>query len=269
MSQIPPSAAVLAAFGLGRDPAPLPGGQGRSWRVGDVVVKPLDADPAAIEWQASVLGRLDGRSEFRVSVPLHTLTGGWVEAGWTAWRFQPGAPADRRWIDIIEVGEQLHAALAAEAAPPFLAGRADRWSIGDRVAWGELPATDYAGVKHLDVLVAACRPVAGRDQLVHGDLTGNVLFHDQLPPLVIDLSPYWRPPAFAAAVVVADALVFEGAIEGDFEQLLQDDQFSQYLLRALIYRAVTDHLARPGPPRPDGEDPYLRAVRLATRLAGG
>ncbi len=32
-------------------------------------------------------------------------------------------------------------------------------------------------------------------QLVHGDLTGNLLFHTSLPPAVIDLSPYWRPTA--------------------------------------------------------------------------
>ncbi len=34
----------------------------------------------------------------------------------------------------------------------------------------------------------------GTAQLVHRDLTGNVLFHPPLPPLVIDLSPYWLRP---------------------------------------------------------------------------
>jgi hypothetical protein len=47
--------------------------------------------------------------------------------------------------------------------------------------------------------------------LIHGDLTGNVLFHDELPPAIIDFTPYWRPLEFQSAVVVADALVWEGA----------------------------------------------------------
>lgn len=101
---------------------------------------------------------------------------------------------------------------------------------------------------------------------MHGDLTGNVLFHRDLPPLVIDLSPYWRPPLYAAAIVIADALVFEGAGEEVTEPLRSDPSFAQCLLRALIFRAVTDHLTRQHRPV-DFEDPYRRAVEIALRLA--
>lgn len=41
-SGAPPSATVLAAFDLKARPVPLPGGQGRSWLVGQVALKPLD-----------------------------------------------------------------------------------------------------------------------------------------------------------------------------------------------------------------------------------
>ena len=50
-----------------------------------------------------------------------------------------------------------------------------------------------------------------RRQLVHGDLTGNVLFDHDLPVAVIDLSPYWRPVEYAEGVVVADALCWHDA----------------------------------------------------------
>lgn len=46
---------------------------------------------------------------------------------------------------------------------------------------------------------------------MHRDLTGNVLFSRSLPPAVIDISPYWRPPAYAEGVVVADALCWHEA----------------------------------------------------------
>jgi prepilin-type processing-associated H-X9-DG protein len=155
------------------------------------------------------------------------------------------------------------------ARPAFLDGRTDRWAIGDRVAWDEPAAGRPGAVKHLPALAAACRPVGAPSQLIHGDLTGNVLFADGLPPLVLDLSPYWRPAPFAAAVVVADALVFEGAGADLAGRLTGEPDGAQYLLRALIFRVVADRLARPDAPvRPDDADPFRPAVELALRLAG-
>lgn len=258
---------MLQAYRLHGLPVPLAGGQGTSWRVGAAVVKPLDMDPALVPWLGALLARLVGHPDFRVSVPLQTSDGRWAVEGWTAWRYEPGVRVPRRWHDIIAVGQRLHMALESEPEPPFISGRTDRWAIGDRVAWGELPTSRYAGLKYLDELTAALRPVAlPRQQLIHGDLTGNVLFHDTLPPLVIDLSLYWRPTAFASAIVIADALVFEGADEGVLDPLLEDSAFPQCLLRALIYRIVSDqndgrHLHR------HVTDPYRSAVRLAIRLA--
>lgn len=78
-------------------------------------------------------------------------------------------------------------------------------------------------------------------QVVHGDLSGNVLFADGAPPAVIDLTPYWRPAAFAAAVVVVDALVWGG---GDPSLLRRVDH--QLLLRAELRRLL--ELDALGPP---------------------
>lgn len=102
------------------------------------------------------------------------------------------------------------------------------WEVGDRVAWGE---HDYDG---LGELLALREPVDDPPQLIHGDLTGNVLFHPTLPPAIIDFAPYWHPPEFASAVVVADAICWEDA-PPELARVLDP----QYLLRALIYRAVT------------------------------
>jgi uncharacterized protein (TIGR02569 family) len=212
-----------------------------------------------------VLSAVDGVAGFRVSPPLQARDGRWVVSGWTAWRWEPGRHETGRWADVIDVGDRLHAALPRMDEPAWLSGRTDPWAIGDRVAWGELSPDGYAAVKHLGALVSALRPVSGRAQLIHGDLTGNVLFDDGLPPLVIDLSPYWRPAQFAAAVVVADALVWEGAGPEVVDLLGNDPDASQYLLRALIFRAVADHVAHPDADLAD--DPYLPAVTLALQLA--
>ena len=260
----PPGSEVLTAYGLSGRPVPLAGGQGTSWRVGPAVLKPLDMEPADLAWHADVLARLRGRGDFRVSEPLPTTDNHWTTSGWTAWRYEPGAHVPGRWHDIVVVGRRLHAALADEPEPAFLAARTDRWAVGDRVAWGELAVPLSARTASVSALVDALRPVSLRRQLVHGDLTGNVLFDDELPPLVIDLSPYWRPPEFATAVVVADALVFEGADDEVLAPFLQEPSFGQCLLRALIFRAVSDQLGAPDSPV---DDLFAAAARTAIRLA--
>jgi len=77
-------------------------------------------------------------------------------------------------------------------------------------------------------------------QLVHGDLGGNVLFRDVLPPAVIDVSPFWRPVGYADAVVVADAVAWGGGGDELVERLLRD-QGEQLLLRAILFRVAADH----------------------------
>jgi uncharacterized protein (TIGR02569 family) len=261
-----PSPAVAAAFGLEGEPVAVFGGQGGSWRVGAAVLKPLDLSPGELAWQAELLESVE-TGGFRVSRPLRAGDGSLSVDGWCAWEWLEGAHETRRWADVIAAGERFHRALRGFPRPAFLDERGHQWAVGDRVAWGELPGRELAYVKHVPRLLEALEPVDAPSQLIHGDLTGNVLFAPGLPPAVIDFSPYWRPVAFASAIVVADALVWEGADETVLDAVAGVADFPQYLLRALIYRAVADRLARPREAlRPDAADPYLPAVELALRL---
>jgi uncharacterized protein (TIGR02569 family) len=219
----PPPPHVLAAFGVAAEPEQLPGGRGRSWRAGPLVLKPLDWLPAELAYQAEILRtiRPDG---FRVAPPLPE-----VVDGWTASPYLEGSHPPGRWQEIIAVGRRLHAALAALPRPDtLLEARDDPWATGDRVAWGEEP---YSAI---DELLDALRPVDAPPQLVHGDLTGNVLFNPTLLPAIIDFAPYWRPTEYASAIVVCDALCWEN---GPAE--LADAVAPQLLLRAAIFRGVT------------------------------
>jgi len=257
---------VLAAFGAaGSRPIRLKGGQGTSWRAGDIVLKPAQAGHDELTWWAttSVGVRCDG---FRLAKQLLADDGSAVVAGWSATDFLAGEHGERRWPEAVAVGERLHAALRDLPRPGFLDSRTDPWSIGDRVAWDELPAARFAGAPHIPRLAAARRPVTAPSQLMHGDLGGNVLFHDVLTPAVIDFAPYWRPAAFASAIVVADALVWEGADARILAAVSHIENFGQYLIRALIYRMVTELLL--GRSLIDGasRDPHGHAVELAYAL---
>jgi uncharacterized protein (TIGR02569 family) len=116
----------------------------------------------------------------------------------------------------------------------------------------------------IDLLV----PIVTSSQVVHGDLAGNVLFADDLPPAVIDLSPYWRPTAYSSAIVVADALVWEGADRSLVTEVAGVDAFVQYLTRALIFRIVAASIGGF-----EGDDSaidaaYRAAVETAVEVSG-
>lgn len=265
-----PSAHVLDAFSVaGSVPVLLGGGQGTSWRAGDLVLKPATADPDELAWQVRVFSQVS-QDGFRLARPRRAAGGSLCVDGWSATEFVSGSHSPHRWPDIIAAGDRLHRALRHVQRPAFLDRRADRWAVADRAAWSEPPASEFLAVPHLRQLAAALRPVAAPSQLIHGDLTGNVLFDDQLPPAVIDFSAYWRPVPYAAAIVVADALVWEGADRQILHAVRHFDDFGQYLVRALIFRIVTDWIAAGGEPHDahsGGHDPWAHAIDLVSQLA--
>lgn len=262
-----PPPRVLRAFAPGAESAavqPLGGGQGGAWRAGDVVLKPLDMAPEALAWQAEVLGALrpDG---VRVASPLRAGDGSLVVDGWTAWPVLAGRP-EPRWPQIAAVGAKLHRALTALPRPDaVLDAREDWWAVADRVAWEELPSEPFAADEAVRQLAAARAPVAAPSQLIHGDLTGNVLFADGMAPAVIDLAPYWRPAAYATAIVAADALVFHDAEEALLDALPADPELPQLLVRALLFRRIVALLA--GQRSAVLDAAFARAVAIALRRA--
>jgi uncharacterized protein (TIGR02569 family) len=241
---------VLRAFGL-RDATarPLPGGRGRAWAAGDVVLKPVD-DVAEATWLGDVLSGLVVEG-VRVERPVRSGAGGWVADGWSAWRRLAGRhDTSGRWDEVLRAGERLSAALRGLARPAFLDARTHAWAVADRVAWGEEPP----GVVHEEVaplaerLAGLVRPAGQPGQVVHGDLTANVLFAPGRPPGVIDVTPYWRPAAFCPAVVAVDALLWYGAPVRLLDRLPPSVDRS-LLARAALRRLVTsDRLAADEPP---------------------
>ena len=231
-----------------------------------MVLKPARAGAPEPEWWAAVSAsiRCEG---FRVARQVLAADGSAIVAGWCATEFLPGEHAPRRWREAIAVGARLHAALRGIPRPGFLDARRDPWSTGDRVAWAELPVSRFARAPHIARLAAARRPLTAPGQLIHGDLGGNVLYHDTLPPAVIDFAPYWRPAGFAAAIVVADALVWEGADARVLTAVSHIDDFGQYLIRAMIYRMVTELLLGRSLIDRAGRDLHRHAVDLACALA--
>ncbi|MEV4840006.1 TIGR02569 family protein [Nonomuraea sp. NPDC049486] len=259
MTVLPP-AGVLAAFGLSGVPEPLPGGEGRAVRVGGAVLKPVDGREEA-EWSAGLFERLPPSVSFRVPRPIRAGSGTYVVGGWTASELLPGRTGTRRWASLLAVGRAFHEALRDVPRPDLLDRRGHPWAVADRVAWQEADVAlrGDAGPM-LAELLGLLAPVAAPAQLVHGDLTGNVLFHRGSPPAVIDFSPYWRPAPYADAIVVADALLYHDA-EPDLVDAIGEDA-PRWLARALTFRLVALGLLTEDP-APEELARFAAVTRLA------
>lgn len=263
-----PSDGVLRAFGTEGPAHSMPGGRGGAWKAGDLVLKRSGAPLAWLEWQERLLQRVEPPG-LRVQRPRRSGDGELVVDGWTAFDHLAGSHAPGRWVEIIAAGDVLHAALlTGSSEPPPATGRTDPWAIADRVAWGEqaVPAI-AASDAVLGELLEARRPVRGPSQPVHGDLTGNVLFADGLDPAIIDFSPYVRPASYAVGVIVADAVVWEGAGVALLDRVAGRPDIGQCLLRALIFRHLTAVLLNGRMPAAEAADRYADLRRATLRLA--
>jgi len=207
------------------------------------------AAPAVDEW--SWLGeylptvRDDG---FRLALPVPAVDGRWAVDGWCAQTWLAGEhPTEPRWLEVLASCERFHRASAHLPRPSFIEDRTHAWAVGDRVAWEEadLPSPD----PWLEQLLALRRPISLTSQLIHGDLTDNVLFDDELAPAIIDPTPYWRPWSADPEPLIAATAHLE--------------EFPQLFVRAAIYRMVTSIVTGSGNPETRRE-----IVHLATWLAG-
>ncbi len=241
-----PSREVLDAFGATGRPVPLRGGEGVTFRAGDIVLKRVH-DAAEAAWVQALLASID-QDGFRVPPPVSTLAGGWVHDGWSASRFiEELSSAQPGWDDIAEWG--LRFSDAATRSRPrdvhVLHRRSHRWAIADRAAWEE----QAVGLTHeaeeirqdLSALLIAGR--SAEDDVIHGDLSGNVFLDASGEPVILDVSPYLRPRRWASAIVVADAVLWHGADLSMAQRWAHQPEDLDLLARALIFRLVAEQLA--------------------------
>lgn len=252
-----PTEHVLDLFAVPGATEPVPGGQGRSVRAGDLVLSPdRDADT-----QASLNPRLarlavdlDTRAnrdhrDLRIAMPVPARDGSWVVDGWGATRYEPGTVALTDLAATRAVGAVLHAELARAVTdwPPARRAPRDRWAEAERVAFAEAPlplgTLDPPGEALLRALADRRDDTPlGPDQLVHGDLAGTILLDPEGAPVVTNLSPYWRPPLWAEATAVLDSVLWFGADPDVLEEWATGPS-GQAMIRSAIFRLLSDRPA--------------------------
>ena len=205
-----PSADVLDLFAVPGAVTSL--GDGPGVVAGDLLLTP-GRDPAVQAWLAPLVARLavtmDSRPDrrrldLRVAVPVPARDGSLVVEGWAASRHEPGTVPTRDLDVTLAAGRVLHAELAS-------------W-VPTRPA--QLPGEGAAG------------------QLVHTTLFGKVLLDPCGAPLVVDITPAWRPAPWAEALCVLDA-VAAGAAPASVLTRWSTDSERALLREAQEFRRVS------------------------------
>lgn len=241
-AEAPPPAGVKADFRAAGAISKLPGGRGTAWKAGDVTLKPLDVLPQELLWLDEVARVHAGDSRLRLSLPIRSQSGELVVECWTAFPYLAGEHRIGRWLEIAKIAREFAALFSEVRRPAFIDLRTHAWARADRFAWDEDHGGSLVDAPYVADLVNARRAVSDPPALIHGDFTGNVLFDSVLPPAVIDLTLYWRPVEYSVAVIAIDAVCFEGAPLSLLETISPNPAFPQHLIRAALFRIVTDHL---------------------------
>ncbi|KAF5562653.1 ribosomal L1 [Fusarium napiforme] len=257
MSQAPPSK-VLGAFGAEGSLVHVPGGRGLCYRTSQgILLRPSDNDEES-QYTASLcksLIELHPR-DYRVSRPIQTSEPPtrYVCDGWTAWEYLEGQATPQGNFDILmKACRAFHADIMRLAIerPSFLSTRQNRFTEADLVTWEEKKLEDVEEVNSdvmatiqpiLDHILELRQPFQKeiKNQLIHGDLTGNVLFDSEgnNPPAIIDITLYWRLAEYAEAIIVADGLIWLNEDRKLVEMFETDHTRLQLLVRALYWRCL-------------------------------
>jgi len=234
-------AEIARQFGASGKPKRLSGGQEQSWKAatktGGIVVKPA-SHPGEAYWAGQIFSEAKFAQGVRVPQPIATATGDWIEQDYVAWTWIEGRSMSGGYMQKIAAARAFHAELKSLSCPEFMERRCDPWAMADRVAWGQR-AADYdansmaALAPILDMIAETPLPSDCKDQVIHGDLSGNYVFAEGRTPGIIDITPYWRPEGFAEAVIWVDAIWFpDRALPEHFDR----PGMRAYVLRALARR---------------------------------
>ncbi|KAF5559590.1 ribosomal L1 [Fusarium phyllophilum] len=257
MTQTPPPK-VLDAFGAKGSLIHVPGGRGLCYRTSQgILLRPSDDDKESEYIAALCKSLLELHPiEYRVPRPIQASESStrYVCDAWTAWEYLEGKATPQGNFDILmRACRAFHADVLGLATdkPMFSSARQNRFTEADLVTWEEKKLEDVEKVNS-DVM-ATIQPILGqllelwqpfreeiKNQLIHGDLTGNVLFDTEhgKPPAIIDITLYWRPVDYAEAIIVADGLIWLNEYRKLVEMFGTDHTRLQLLVRALHWRCL-------------------------------
>jgi uncharacterized protein (TIGR02569 family) len=240
VSQSPDKIKVIAnKFGSIGIPKLLDGGQGTTYRSGEIILKPVGFLAESKE-AAEIVSGLTESPLLNLPKAVKSINGNWVEDGYVAWNFVPGTERQGYYSEKLKVCDYFGDIFGGLGKPKFLDLKNDEYTIADRVAWGELERIYPPEQQEIiDLVKSKIRPVNLPSQIIHGDISGNMVFTESGLPGVIDLTLYWRPRNFTKAILLIDAITWEDADPDIYDLVSNEPEIDQLLIRAALRRIVT------------------------------
>lgn len=234
----PPTKLIAEAFGSTEEPTLLDGGQGFAYLSGNIVLKPVEIIEE-LNWQAQILDDLLKVSDIRLTKFIKSIYGTYVYKGYAAYSFLKGNQIKGKYKEKLEISSKFHNLLKDIKKPDFLGIPRNSWSTANWVALDEKEFNyDKEFLDLYNQIKPHLKPLNLPNQIVHGDLSGNFLFDNILPPAIIDFSPTWAPNGFAEAIMLADAIVWENVQPEELESFKEVPNIEQLAWRGVLTRIV-------------------------------
>lgn len=232
-----PSKDILERFNIADEPILIKGGQGTTWKAGKFILKPISSEEE-VDWCATTIEKLP-RDFFRIPKYLKTTDGKYSIDGWCALEFIEGEHMKDCWEEKVVVCKGFNNLLVDLLKPDFIEKRTNPWAIADKMVFEEIPLNyDPRLAEYVIEIKKYLKPIDMEEQIIHGDITGNMLFADGELPGIIDFTPNWKSKEYALAILVVDAITWEGADETIFKLVSNEQDIFQLLLRAAFFRAL-------------------------------
>lgn len=216
----------------------LSGGEGQTYKSGKIILKKTNNEIESIGL-ADFVYNLEIKPGLRIQKPVKSVKGNWVESGYVAWEFLEGKEFSGNFEQKITICKMFNKTFEGYAKPKFLEYKNDPWFIADKYVWGEKDGEYQEDFQEIiRSTLQKINPINLESQLIHGDISGNIISDDVLGAAVIDLTFYYRPVNYSIAILLVDMLTWEGADISLYGLVKEIPSIDQLLLRAGLKRAV-------------------------------
>ena len=175
----------------------------------------------------------------QLSKPIKSNNGKFVYKGWCCTRYEPGEHRKGNVKQKLEVSRLLHHDLA-DTNFINIPKSDDPWSKSQRIAWQNERLPQHISKNAFKILEELLSKVKLKEnykvQIVHSDLSGNILFDKDLTPLIIDFSPAIAPVEYAEAILICDSIAWEESPTSEIELICHSEVNVEMILRAVIFR---------------------------------
>jgi len=219
----------------------LQGGQNTSILSGNIVIKPID-DKEMYCWLAEEFENIKSK-KMLIANPIMNNENNYLYKGYGATKYIKCHFHPNRLKQKLKAADEFHRITRSVNKPGNFDTWISPWSEATKIAWQEIeiPKTNDKIINSiLGNILNEYKVITLENQFIHSDLAGNIFFQN-FKPVIIDISPQFKPVEYAHILLITDSIAWHGASIKSLKLL----KYEEHLKRQLILRAVMFRLCVP------------------------